>query len=149
VDAGAADDAATPDAGRAADAGSRDAGRDAATSQGDAGPADGVDLTAEELTRDELYYRVTYCNRGTAPSSSTFTVLLVNEGTGTSFESNPLYPYDVPAPGTCATTGGFTCSLVGDPACGSSSIRIRADVDTRDTVDETREDDNSITRTFP
>jgi subtilase family serine protease len=102
------------------------------------------ELTAQTITRDSSYYYVTYCNDGTGASSSTFTIKLTNTATDESFTSNPLDPFSVPAPGACATTGGFTCGLIGDPNC-SQCVSVRASVDSDNGVAESDESDNDVT----
>lgn len=107
----------------------------------------GPDLVVESITRDASYYKVRYCNVGTSSSSSTFTIKLTNTLTGESFTSNSIYPYSVPAPGTCATTGGFTCGLIGDPSC-SKCMRVEAEVDSGKRVTEASESNNRQTATI-
>lgn len=104
----------------------------------------GPDLIVESITRDENYYKVRYCNVGTSSSSSTFTIKLTNTTTGESFTSNSLYPYPVPAPGACATSGGFTCGLIGDPSC-SQCMRVEAEIDSGKRVTEASESNNKLT----
>ena len=105
------------------------------------------ELITQTITRDSTYYYVTYCNDGTGSSGSTFTIKLTNTATDESFVSNPLYPFSVPAPGTCATTGGFTCGLIGDPTC-SQCVSVQASVDSDDTVAESDESNNDLTAAF-
>jgi len=104
------------------------------------------DLVVEDISRDTFYYRVQYCNRGSDTSTSTFLISITHVGTGASFESNPAYPFSVPAVGTCTWTGGFTCSLIG-PGC-TASLTVLATVDTRNTVVESREDNNEYSVSF-
>ena len=106
------------------------------------------DLAAQAITRDSTYYYyVTYCNNGTGTSGSTFTIKLTNTASDESFTSNALYPFAVPAPGTCATTGGFTCGLIGDPTC-SLPIAVSAKVDPDNTVLESNELNNAMIVSF-
>ncbi|MFO0577771.1 MAG: hypothetical protein U1A78_27510 [Polyangia bacterium] len=105
------------------------------------------DLIVESITRDATYYKVRYCNVGTGSSSASFTIKLTNTLTGEAFTSNPIYPYSVPAPGTCATTGGFTCGLIGDPSC-SQCMRVEAVVDSGRRVTEASESNNRQTATI-
>jgi hypothetical protein len=99
------------------------------------------DLTVSDITRDATYYYVTFCNVGPVGGMGKLTILLTNTATNQSFESNPLYPFDIPAPSTCAMTGGFTCGLIGDPSCNQSLV-VNATVDTQDAVDEADESNN-------
>jgi hypothetical protein len=105
------------------------------------------DLIADAITRDALYYYVEFCNVGTAGAVEKFTVLLTNTNTNQSFESNPLYPFDVPPPGMCMMTGGFTCGLIGDSAC-NLSITVKATVDPQQAVVEADEGNNEFTVAF-
>ncbi|MBZ4415366.1 hypothetical protein [Myxococcus sp. RHSTA-1-4] len=104
------------------------------------------DLTVEELSRDSTSYKVKFCNRSSYGSELTFTVRLTNELNGQSFQSNPLYPYSVPAPGTCIWTGGFSCGLVG-AAC-NDFVTLTAQVDDTSNVTETYEYNNTMTVSF-
>jgi hypothetical protein len=102
------------------------------------------ELTTQAITRDSSYYYVTYCNDGAGSSDASFTVELTNTATGESFTTNPLYPFSVPPPGTCATTGGITCELIGDAGC-SQCLTVRASVDSSNTVTEADESNNDLT----
>ena len=64
------------------------------------------------------------------------------------FESNPLYPHTVPAPGTCDSSGGFTCGLIGDAPCTAMGISVQADVDLHHSVPDSNPADNFITVNF-
>ncbi len=137
TDSGADTGKIHPDTG-APDTGEADAGSDApAPTQ--------PDLSVATVTIAGPYYVVSFCNSG-APSGSTFTVSISNVGTGQSFTSNQAYPFVVPAMGTCAKTGGFSCTLIG-PACGAS-IQVRAMVDNSNTVVESDETNNTRTVQF-
>ena len=106
-----------------------------------------TDLVPQKITRDSTYYYVTYCNNGGATSGSTFTIKFTNVASNESFTSNSLYPFSVPAPGTCATTGGLTCGLIGDPTC-SLPIAVSAKVDPDNTVVESNELNNTMIVSF-
>ncbi len=105
------------------------------------------DLTVRSITRDATYYYVTFCNTGTATSSAKILVKLTNTATNQSFTSNSNYPYSIPAPGTCVTTGGFTCGLIGDTAC-NECMSVQATVDSENTAPERNESNNTATQTF-
>jgi C1A family cysteine protease len=105
------------------------------------------DLVLTNMTRDNSYYRLTYCNNGAGTSSSKFTIYLKNKLTGASFESNPYYPYDVPGPTQCGSTGGFTCGLIGDPSC-NGQITVEATIDWKKVVVESNENNNTLTKIF-
>lgn len=88
--------------------------------------------------------KVEYKNNGTATSSSTFTIKIVNAGNSALFfESNSLYPFSVPAPGQVTTTGSFPSSVAGPSGTMASII---ATVDNRDGVVELDENNNSLTQ---
>lgn len=99
------------------------------------------DLVVEDIARNSFYYTYKVCNRGTNSSSSGFVLLTKNLGTGDTFTSNRLYPYDVPAPGTCLITGGLSCGLIGDPRC-NRCMAIQVSVDSDDQVAESNETNN-------
>lgn len=75
------------------------------------------------------------------------TAQLTNASTGESFTSNPLYPYSVPAPGSCTTTGGMTCGLIGDKYC-EAAIDVTGKVDPVYSVTEASESNNTLTVGF-
>lgn len=106
-----------------------------------------LDLTVTDISRDNNYYRVKYCNEGDAMSDNTFTILLTNLTDNKSFESSHYYPYSVPTPGECKWTGGFTCGLIGDPTC-DKDIQVKVIIDYRNTVDETDENNNTYQKDF-
>ena len=105
-----------------------------------------VDLVVSDITRDAYYYKVRYCNEGTQTSADQLLVKIKNKDTGASFESNYLYPYGIPDPGQCITTSGFTCGLIGS-SC-DDEITVEATVDSRNTVLETNEDNNTYEKSF-
>ncbi len=105
------------------------------------------DLVPTDITRDDNYYRVTFCNNGGPSAAETFVIRLSDVGSGETFDSNPLYPYPVPPPGFCETTGGFTCALIGDAGC-NASIDVMATVDPYNTVAESNEANNEMTLPF-
>ena len=111
------------------------------------GAAPGVNLTVAGIRRTSTYYYINFCNMGTTTSAGTFTLQLTNMNNNTSFETNSLYPFSVPAAGTCMETGGITCGLIGDTYC-SLNIPVRGTVDFRSTIMETNEADNSLTVQF-
>jgi hypothetical protein len=104
------------------------------------------DLVPTEITRDGYYYRVRFCNEG-GPTTERFLIGIEDTVTGERFLSNPLYPHDVPAPGDCQTTGGFTCGLIGDSGCDGPTV-VLATVDTENTVTESNEANNEMTVPF-
>ncbi|MBF0459032.1 MAG: hypothetical protein HQK99_14175 [Nitrospirae bacterium] len=106
-----------------------------------------ADLVVQDISRDQYYYYVTYCNRGTTATTGTLTVSITNVASGQSFQTNPLYPYSVPEPGTCMVTGGITCGLIGDTSC-TAAMSVSAYVDDQNTVPESNETNNSLTKTF-
>ncbi len=110
-------------------------------------PMLGVDLIVDRIRRDSLYYYVQFCNHGAVASVATFTVEITHVTNGTSYETNSLYPFNVPAPGSCDETGGITCELIGDSQC-SSSILVRAKVDPQNAVAETNEQNNEFSVQF-
>ena len=104
------------------------------------------DLVPTGITRDVNYYFVTFCNEG-GPSAEEFIIRLGDVNSGVTFDSNPLYPYAVPDPGFCVTTGGFTCGLIGDPEC-AANIDVMAGVDPSNTVLEADEANNEMSVQF-
>ncbi len=106
-----------------------------------------VDLVVEDISRDETYYYTTFCNRGDSTSDETFTFLTTNLDTGESYQSNSLYPYNIPAPGECEVSGGLTCGLIGDPDC-NADITVSKFIDDVNTVPESNEDNNEFIKDF-
>lgn len=105
-----------------------------------------VDLTIENITRNDINFYATYCNRGEQTVSQTFRIRFTRVG-GSNHIDTPASPqFAVPAPGTCATTGGVNCSLLGT-TCASAS-QITAEADAYRTVSETDEDNNTYTHSF-
>jgi len=75
--------------------------------------------------------------------SGEFTIKITNTDTeNVSFESNPLYPYKVTSPNTCAWTGGITCELLGNPQCANAH-RLLVEIDPNNTVREEDENNNT------
>jgi len=99
------------------------------------------DLKAEGITRGVSYYRVQYCNRGTAHVAGTFRVRITNVGTSETFETPPAF--SVPLPGTCTETGGITCGLIGDASCALAG-EVFAFVDSSNVVVELDEANNQL-----
>ncbi len=106
-----------------------------------------ADLKIEDMSRDVNYFTVKYCNRGTGTSTQKFTVEVKDTATGKVFETNYLYPFDVPAVNTCAWTGGITCGLIGDTTC-NKTISVLATADFRKAVPESNESNNTFTKNF-
>ncbi|MCY1019141.1 hypothetical protein [Pyxidicoccus sp. MSG2] len=104
------------------------------------------DLTVEEISRSSGGFKARLCNRASHGSESTFTVLMTNDGTGSSFQTNPVYPFSVPAPGTCIWTGGISCTQLG-VGC-KDFITLTVHVDDTNNVIETYEDNNTMTVSF-
>lgn len=106
------------------------------------------DLTIETITRDANYYRVRFCNTGASPTATSgkFGIKIFNSSTGQTYSSPAQYPYDVPAAGSCVTSGGITCSLVGG-TCTTDAVII-ATLDPVNTVDEASETNNEKTQSF-
>lgn len=102
------------------------------------------DLVVEDVYYDDTYIKVKYCNRGIGTGSGDFLVKIKSEQTGKEFSGNSNYRFNVPAPGTCAETGGFTCDLVG-VSCKDKAT-ISATIDWEGRVSESNENNNSLTK---
>ncbi len=110
-------------------------------------PVPTVDLVVQSMSRNRSSYDITFCNYGTGVGTGTFLFLTTNVTTGQSYESPALYPYSVPTPGTCVKAGSLTCFLIGDPGC-NLPITVTVKIDSRNTVAETNENNNTLTVSF-
>ena len=105
-----------------------------------------VDLAALDITTENGYYKVYYCNQGTGTSTAQFRISIRNNTNGQEYESPVQQQYAVPPAGSCAWSGGFTCELVNASCATPASIQMS--VDTRNVVGETNEVNNSFTKVF-
>lgn len=102
------------------------------------------ELTVNEITRNNSYYYIQYCNWG-GTSSGTFGFSTRNVNTNQTFTSSAVYP--VPPTGSCAWTGGLTCGLIGSNC--QDVVTIESSVDGTSLVIEANEENNTKRRSFP
>ncbi|MBU3905052.1 MAG: hypothetical protein KJ906_02815 [Nanoarchaeota archaeon] len=109
-----------------------------------------IELSLPDLIVSNVYYDgpsyifVDYCNIGNGSSASDFLIKIQNQSTGLEYGGNFLYRFPVPAPGTCATTGGFTCGILG-LTCGDL-INISVSIDWEKRVNESDETNNMLSK---
>lgn len=105
------------------------------------------DLTIKDIYYEGSYYiKVKYCNVGSGSSTDDFLIKLRNEDTGKEYPGNSYYRFKVPAPGKCAVTGGYTCSLIG--LSYGERATVSAIIDWENRVDESNENNNVLTKTI-
>ena len=109
--------------------------------------ANGVDLRVENITRDNLYYKVQVCNRGTVAATGKFAVKVENDGFPTKKEYSTNALFDVPAAGQCVETGGITCGLTANASC-IDFTNITATADPANVIVEINETNNTFTKQF-
>lgn len=103
-----------------------------------------------DLVIKNLYYRgpsphlyVEYCNVGkSAPIEEAF--LIKAETDAGIFPGNSGYPFFIPQPGECKTTGGFGIGLIGAKEGETKDVTVT--IDWENTVREANEENNTTTK---
>jgi len=109
-------------------------------------PAVKPDLIPTAVRMDAPYLYVDVKNIGGRNlSDSQFTVRVTNVATGATFETNSLYPFNVPPPGGSMETGGITRGLIGLTNCTTATIKVM--VDDSNQIAESNEANNTATYT--
>ncbi|HOI60420.1 MAG TPA: Kazal-type serine protease inhibitor domain-containing protein [Candidatus Pacearchaeota archaeon] len=100
------------------------------------------DLVVEDIFYENGYIKVKYCNNGGSAGSNKFLVKIKNEKTGKEFPGNSYYGFNIPNPGACAVTGGFTCGLIG--LSYGQQTTVSATIDWENKVAEGNENNNKF-----
>ncbi|OGG91244.1 hypothetical protein A3H03_01750 [Candidatus Kuenenbacteria bacterium RIFCSPLOWO2_12_FULL_42_13] len=110
-----------------------------------------IDLTVKDIFYENGLIKVKYCNAGTTSNKNsfgvgeTFYIKMITNGkthTGTSNSSN--YVLSTPDPGECASSDGYPASYF-NLTSGSSSVT--AEIDWQKVVNESNENNNTLTKT--